>query len=78
MAYLIPAIALSFLLTGFFVPQLGFTFSDIVGRLNALQTDLGFSEYIQPFANMTPPPAEIQALVEDLRDPTHNIEHAQG
>lgn len=50
-AYLIPAIAISVLLTGIFVPQLGFTFGDIVGRLNTLQTDLGFSEYTQPFAN---------------------------
>lgn len=50
-AYLIPAIAISALLTGFFVPQLGFTFGDIVGRLNGIQTDLGFSEYTQPFAN---------------------------
>jgi cation/acetate symporter len=50
-AYLIPAIAISVLLTGIFVPQLGFTFSDIVGRLNGIQTDLGFSEYTQPFAN---------------------------
>ena len=50
-AYLIPAIALSFLLTGIFVPQLGFTFGDIVGRLNGIQTDLGFSEYTQPFAH---------------------------
>jgi cation/acetate symporter len=50
-AYLIPAIAISVLLTGIFVPQLGFTFGDIVGRLNGIQTDLGFSEYTQPFAN---------------------------
>jgi cation/acetate symporter len=33
------------------VPQLGFTFGDIIGRLNGIQTDLGFSEYTQPFAN---------------------------
>jgi cation/acetate symporter len=50
-AYLIPAIAISVLLTGIFVPQLGFTFGDIVSRLNDIQTDLGFSEYTQPFAN---------------------------
>jgi cation/acetate symporter len=50
-AYLIPAIAISVLLTGIFVPQLGFTFGDIVSRLNEIQTDLGFSEYTQPFAN---------------------------
>jgi cation/acetate symporter len=50
-AYLIPAIAISALLTGIIVPQLGFTFGDIIGRLNGIQTDLGFSEYTQPFAN---------------------------
>ncbi|MBD1995068.1 cation acetate symporter [Oculatella sp. FACHB-28] len=50
-AYLIPTIAISALLTGIFVPQLGFTFGDIVGRLNDIQTELGFSEYTQPFAN---------------------------
>jgi cation/acetate symporter len=50
-AYLIPAFALSMILTNIFVPQLGFTFGDIVTRLNTLQTDLGFAEYTQPFAN---------------------------
>jgi cation/acetate symporter len=49
-AYLIPAFALSMILTNIFVPQLGFTFGDIVPRLNDLQTDLGFAEYTQPFA----------------------------
>ncbi|NEP02954.1 MAG: cation acetate symporter [Symploca sp. SIO2E9] len=50
-AYLIPAIALAFLLTGNPIPQLGFTFSDIADKLNQVQTDLGFAEYTQPFAN---------------------------
>ncbi|MEM1370340.1 MAG: sodium:solute symporter family protein, partial [Cyanobacteria bacterium P01_H01_bin.15] len=50
-AYLIPAIAISGLLTSIFIPQLGFTFSDIVPRLNEIQMDLGFQEYTQPFAN---------------------------
>lgn len=50
-AYLIPAIAISVLLTGIFVPQLGFTFGDIVARLNGIQVDLGFQEYTQPFAH---------------------------
>lgn len=52
-AYLIPAFALSMLLTNIFLPQLGFTFGDIVERLNGLQVDLGFAEYTQPFANKT-------------------------
>jgi cation/acetate symporter len=50
-AYLIPAIAISLLLTKNPVPQLAFTFSDIVPKLNQIQTDLGFQEYTQPFAN---------------------------
>ena len=50
-AYLIPAAAIAFLLTGNPIPQLAFTFSDIVPKLNQLQVDLGFKEYTQPFAN---------------------------
>lgn len=50
-AYLIPAIALAFILTGNPIPQLAFTFSDIAPNLNQLQVDLGFAEYTQPFAN---------------------------
>lgn len=50
-AYLIPAFALSMILTNIFVPQLGFTFGTIVERLNGLQVDLGFPEYTEPFAN---------------------------
>lgn len=50
-AYLIPAIAIAVLLTGNPVPQLAFTFSDIVEKLNQVQLDLGFQEYTQPFAN---------------------------
>jgi cation/acetate symporter len=51
LAYLIPAIAISMLLTGNPIPQLAFTFSDIVEKLNQVQVDLGFAEYTQPFAN---------------------------
>ena len=50
-AYLIPAIAISRILTGSFIPQLGFSFSDIVENLNGIQTDLGFAEYTQPFVD---------------------------
>jgi cation/acetate symporter len=50
-AYLIPAIAISMLLTNNPIPQLSFTFSDIVERLNTIQTDLGFPAYTEPFAN---------------------------
>ena len=50
-AFLIPAAAIAFLLTGNPIPQLAFTFSDIVPKLNQLQVDLGFKEYTKPFAN---------------------------
>ncbi len=50
-AYMIPAIAIGMLLTGNPIPQLSFTFSDIIPRLNAVQIDLGFTEYTQPFQN---------------------------
>jgi cation/acetate symporter len=50
-AFLIPAGAIAFLLTGNPIPQLAFTFSDIVPKLNQIQLDLGFQEYTQPFAN---------------------------
>jgi len=49
-AYLIPAVAIAWVLTGNPIPQLSFTFSDIVPRLNEIQTDLGFTEYTQPFS----------------------------
>ncbi len=50
-AFLIPAVALSRVLTGNPVPQIGLTFSDITEKLNMLQVDLGFHEYTEPFAN---------------------------
>ncbi|MDZ7961018.1 MAG: sodium:solute symporter family protein [Aulosira sp. DedQUE10] len=51
LAYLIPAIAISHLLTGNPVPQLAFTFSDVADKLNQIQVDLGFKEYTQAFVN---------------------------
>lgn len=50
-AYLIPAIAIAIKLTGNPIPQLAFTFSDIVEKLNQIQVDLGFTEYTKPFAS---------------------------
>ncbi|BAY13999.1 sodium:solute symporter family protein [Calothrix sp. NIES-2098] len=50
-AYLIPAIAIAQLLTGHFIPQLAFTFSDVADKLNQIQKDLGFQEYTQAFVN---------------------------
>ncbi|RCJ31340.1 cation acetate symporter [Nostoc minutum NIES-26] len=50
-AYLIPAVAIAWLLTGNPIPQLAFTFSDVATKLNQIQVDLGFKEYTQPFVN---------------------------
>ena len=50
-AFLIPAIAISGILTNNYIPQLAFSFSDLVEKLNGVQTDLGFAEYTQPFAD---------------------------
>ena len=50
-AYMIPAIALAFILTGNPIPQFAMTFGDISTKLNEIQVDLGFAEYTQAFAN---------------------------
>ncbi len=52
-AYLIPSIAIAYKLTGMPIPQIAFTTSDIVERLNQIQVDLGFQEYTKAFANMS-------------------------
>jgi cation/acetate symporter len=52
-AYLIPAIAIAWTLTGIPIPQFALTFGDIVPKLNELQVELGLKEYIQPFQNKT-------------------------
>ncbi len=49
MAFLIPAFALAFTLTGNPVPQLALPASDIASRLNGLHEELGFAPYTQPF-----------------------------
>ena len=50
-AYLIPACAIAWILTGNPIPQLAFVFGDITDKLNAISVDLGFAEYTQPFVN---------------------------
>jgi cation/acetate symporter len=51
LAYLIPAVAISQMLTGNPLPQLAFTTSDLTARLNQIQADLGFQEYTAPFTS---------------------------
>ncbi|MFI4877103.1 MAG: sodium:solute symporter family protein [Blastopirellula sp. JB062] len=50
-AFLIPSIALSKMLTGHYVPQIGFASGDIHQRVDALHTELGFEPYTTPFTN---------------------------
>jgi cation/acetate symporter len=50
-AFLIPAVAISYKLTGIPIPQLALTVSDIPRRLSQIQVDLGLKEYIAPFQN---------------------------
>ena len=50
-AYLIPAVAISLILTENPIPQVAFGFSDIIDKLNQIQLDLGFAEYTQPFVD---------------------------
>ena len=54
-AYLIPAFAITRMLTGGsqIIPQVAFTTSDIVERLDQIQMDLGFSAYTQAFSSKT-------------------------
>jgi cation/acetate symporter len=52
-AFMIPAILLSYKLTGNPVPQLALTFSDVPQKLNTLQVELGLKEYLAPFQNLS-------------------------
>ncbi|HUG11691.1 MAG TPA: sodium:solute symporter family protein [Opitutaceae bacterium] len=51
LAYMIPAVALAWMITGNPVPQLAFTFSDVTERLNGLHAELGFAAYTEPFVS---------------------------
>ena len=52
-AFLIPAGAIAQKLTGMPIPQIAFTTSDIMERLNGIQTELGFEEYTKPFQGLS-------------------------
>ncbi len=52
-AYLIPAVAIAWVVTGIPIPQFAFTFGDIVEKLNQVQVDLGFQEYSAAFTSKT-------------------------
>ncbi|MCI0436104.1 MAG: VC_2705 family sodium/solute symporter, partial [Gemmatimonadetes bacterium] len=50
-AYLLPAIAIAFVLTGLPIPQLAI--GDVLPRLDGLSTELGLSSYSEPFTNLS-------------------------
>ena len=51
-AFLVPSIAIAKMLTGNPFPQGAFTLSDISTKLNAIQNDLGFGNYTDPFVRL--------------------------
>ena len=53
LAFLIPSIAISSMLTQDPIPQSGFVFSDISERLNEVLLELGYQEYTKPFAKFS-------------------------
>jgi cation/acetate symporter len=73
LAYLIPGVALAYLLTGNPVPQLSFAFSDISERINQIQTDLGFGEYTAPFQSK--PMIDVLAITGALMVGTAGLPH---
>jgi cation/acetate symporter len=73
LAYLIPGVALAYLLTGNPVPQLAFAFSDISERINQIQTDLGFGEYTAPFQSK--PMIDVLAITGALMVGTAGLPH---
>jgi cation/acetate symporter len=49
-AYLIPAIAIAWMITGIPIPQVALPVSDIAARLNGIHEELGLAPYTEPFA----------------------------
>jgi cation/acetate symporter len=72
-AYLIPGVALAYMLTGNPIPQLAFAFSDISERINQIQTDLGFGEYTAPFQSK--PMLDVLAITGALMVGTAGLPH---
>lgn len=50
-AYLFPAIAIAYMLTGNPIPQMSFV--EIASRLDGIQQELGFGAYTEPFNNLS-------------------------
>ncbi len=73
LAYLIPAFAIAFILTGMPIPQLALVVSDLPERLNQIQTELGFAEYTQPFQSK--PMLDVLAVTAALMVGTAGLPH---
>jgi cation/acetate symporter len=52
-AFLIPSIAISSMLTGHWIPQVGFASSDLSGKLNQVLLELGEPAYTQPLTHFS-------------------------
>ncbi|MFV9506321.1 MAG: sodium:solute symporter family protein [Oscillochloridaceae bacterium umkhey_bin13] len=72
-AFIVPAVAISMQLTGNPIPQLGMIFSDIVPKLNAIQVDLGFKEYTEPFRSRSM--LDVMAITFALMAGTAGLPH---
>jgi len=71
LAYLIPAFALAFIITGIPVPQMAITFGDIIPRLEGIQTELGLGSYI----NSSRPMIDVLAITIALMAGTAGLPH---
>jgi len=71
LAYLIPAVAISGLLTGNPIPQAGFTFSDLMSKLNQIHQDLGFAAY----TNGSKPMIDVFSITMALMVGTAGLPH---
>ncbi len=71
LAFLIPSIALAARLTGMPIPQLAFTFTDIVPKLNQIQMDLGLGSYVTSHKNMI----DVLAITLALMTGTAGLPH---
>lgn len=70
-AFLIPAITLSFKVTGYVIPQLALDFSDIVPRLEGIHQELGLDSYV----NSNRPRIDVFCIMLALMAGTAGLPH---
>jgi cation/acetate symporter len=75
LSFLIPSVAIAYTLTGNPVPQLAFTTSDIVDRLNGLMAESGFGSYTEPFAAGKKSQIDVFCIVLSLMVGTAGLPH---